>query len=114
MERVRAYDNDLERAAHQEAVKGVREMQKRHLGMIAKMQHTAMTALQGANPNAMKFKDQLAFLSKAMEMEQKLRTQMVSDTAAADEGGRDSAAGTSLADVIVAAYQRRQRNESDN
>ena len=111
VERARAYDNELERAAHQEAVKSVREMRKRQLGIVAQMQHKAMSALQKMDTKSMKPKDQLAFLTKAMELEQKLRVQMVQDTTSADE---KQAADNSLADVIVAAYQRRRQNEPDN
>ena len=46
VERVRAYDNDLERAAHQEALKSVREMQKRHISIAAQLQNKALLALQ--------------------------------------------------------------------
>ena len=77
VERVRAYDNDLERAAHQEAVKSVREMQKRHIGMAAQIQHKAMLALQSIDPRMMKPNEQIAFIREATKLEREARNSIV-------------------------------------
>ena len=76
-ERVRAYDNDLERAAHQEAVKSVREMRKRHIGMAAQIQHKGMLALQSLNPNSMKPNELIAFIREATKLEREARNDIV-------------------------------------
>ena len=78
-ERVLAYDNDLERAAYQEAVRNVREMQKRHIGMAAQIQHKAMLALQSLNPSTMKPNEQIAFIREATKLEREARTDVVED-----------------------------------
>ena len=76
-ERVRAYDNGLERTAHQEAVKNVREMQKRHIGMAAQIQHKGMLALQSLKPGSMKPNELIAFIREATKLEREARNDIV-------------------------------------
>ena len=79
VERVRAYDNDLERAAHLEAVKGVREMQRRHLGMAAQLQHKGMLALQSLDPNSMNAKVLIKYITDGAKLEREARNAIVGD-----------------------------------
>ena len=45
VERVAAYENDLQRQAHAEAVKKARQMADRHISIAMKMQQKALQAL---------------------------------------------------------------------
>ena len=74
VERVRAYDNDLERAAHQEALKSVREMQKRHISIAAQLQNKALLALQKTKPEHMKPGELLSFMKEAAKLERETRS----------------------------------------
>ena len=77
VERVRAYDNDLERAAHQEALKSVREMQKRHISIAAQLQNKALLALQKTKPEHMKPGELLSFMKEAAKLERETRSDIV-------------------------------------
>ena len=84
-ERVRAYDRELERAAHEEAVKAVREMSRRHIGLAVRMQSKALEALPKLNANKMRVKDVVALIHEAVKLERDSRAQIVEDTAPQDE-----------------------------
>ena len=106
VERVAAYENDLQRQAHAEAVKKARQMADRHISIAMKMQQKALQALKDIDP-----KNLVAFIREATKLERENRTEIVKDTNP-DTGAE--AASSSLADVISEAWERRrQQNEPD-
>ena len=87
VERARAYDNDLERAAHQEALKSVREMQKRHISIAAQLQNKALLALQKTKPEHMKPGELLSFMKEAAKLERETRSDIVESYEKTHGGG---------------------------
>lgn len=68
-ERARAYDRDLDRQAHAQAVRDVRSMTNRHIRIAMQLQAKALEALEQLNVATLSPKMQLAFLAKATEIE---------------------------------------------
>ena len=68
-ERARAYDRDLDRQAHAQAVREVRSMTNRHIRIAMQLQAKALEALEQLNVATLSPKMQLAFLAKATEIE---------------------------------------------
>ena len=111
VERVAAYENDLQRQAHAEAVKKARQMADRHISIAMKMQQKALQALKEMDPRDIDPKNLVAFIREATKLERENRTEIVKDTNP-DTGAE--AASSSLADVISEAWERRrQQNEPD-
>lgn len=111
VERVAAYENDLQRQAHAEAVKKARQMADRHISIAMKMQQKALQALKEMDPRDIDPKNLVAFIREATKLERENRTEIVKDTNP-DTGVE--AASSSLADVISEAWERRrQQNEPD-
>lgn len=90
-ERVRAYDRDLYRQAHAQAVREVRSMTNRHIRIAMQLQAKALQALEQLDVTTLSPKMQLAFLAKATEIERMNRL----SAAGMDDSGqqRDSAEG---------------------
>lgn len=90
-ERVRAYDRDLDRQAHAQAVRDVRSMTNRHIRIAMQLQAKALEALEQLNVATLSPKMQLAFLAKATEIERMNRL----SAAGMDDSGqqRDGAEG---------------------
>ncbi len=90
-ERVRAYDRDLDRQAHAQAVREVRSMTNRHIRIAMQLQAKALEALEQLDVATLSPKMQLAFLAKATEIERMNRL----SAAGMDDGGqqRDSTEG---------------------
>lgn len=90
-ERVRAYDRDLDRQAHAQAVREVRSMTNRHIRIAMQLQAKALQALEQLDVTTLSPKMQLAFLAKATEIERMNRL----SAAGMDDSGqqRDSAEG---------------------
>ena len=106
-----AYENDLQRQAHAEAVKKARQMADRHISIAMKMQQKALQALKEMDPRDIDPKNLVAFIREATKLERENRTEIVKDTNP-DTGAE--AASSSLADVISEAWERRrQQNEPD-
>mgnify|MGYP000383879399 FL=1 len=111
VERVAAYENDLQRQAHAEAVKKARQMADRHISIAMKMQQKALQALKEMDPRDIDPKNLVTFIREATKLERENRTEIVKDTNP-DTGAE--AASSSLADVISEAWERRrQQNEPD-
>ena len=111
VERVAAYENDLQRQAHAEAFKKARQMADRHISIAMKMQQKALQALKEMDPRDIDPKNLVAFIREATKLERENRTEIVKDTNP-DTGAE--AASSSLADVISEAWERRrQQNEPD-
>ena len=62
-ERARAYDRDLDRQAHAQAVRDVRSMTNRHIRITMQLQAKALEALEQLNVATLSPKMQLAFLA---------------------------------------------------
>lgn len=84
-ERARAYDQELERAAHEEALKAVREMSRRHIGMAVRMQTKALEALADLKPKTMRPKDIVAMFHEGVKLERDSRAQIVEDAVPKDD-----------------------------
>ncbi|MEG2621935.1 MAG: hypothetical protein RSC06_03455 [Clostridia bacterium] len=69
VERSRAYDRELDRQAREQAVRDVQQMTNRHIRIAMQLQHKALEALETLDVKALSPKMQLAFLSKATELE---------------------------------------------
>lgn len=72
-ERIRAYENDLQKQAHAEAVKGLQEMNRRHINIAMKMQKAALEALEGLDVKGMSAKDIKEIFKMATELERLTR-----------------------------------------
>lgn len=68
-ERARAYDRDLDKRAHDQAVREVRNMTNRHIRIAMTLQRKALEALEQLDVATLSPKMQLAFLAKATEIE---------------------------------------------
>ena len=90
-ERARAYDRDLDRQAHAQAVRDVRSMTNRHIRIAMQLQAKALEALEQLNVATLSPKMQLAFLAKATEIKRMNRL----SAAGMDDSGqqRDGAEG---------------------
>lgn len=108
-ERVRAYDNELQKQAHKQAVKKARGMADRHIDMALKMQVKALEALADLDPKAIDPKTLISFIREATRLERENREDVVRMTEPEkEETGPGSG---SLADMISAAWERRQSGE---
>nr|DAG45301.1 MAG TPA: hypothetical protein [Caudoviricetes sp.] len=107
-ERVAAYDNDLERKAKEEAVKDRKTMLNRHIKIAMQVQKKAIEALDKLNPDQMTAKDIKEYIRMATDLERLSRTLDVEQEAA--EAKQE---GT-LADAIMASYQKRKDGDGDD
>lgn len=103
-ERVRAYDNDLEKEARAKAIKERKDMTTRHIGIAMQLQKKALEALQGLSVEDMTPKDIKEYIKMATDLERLNRTLEEDES----KGGE---AGASLAETIIAAYQKRKGEE---
>lgn len=112
VERVIAYDADLQRQAHSEAVKSARKMSERHIKLALQLQEKAIKALSKMKPEDLDPKNLIAFVREATKLERENRTDIVQTT---DPSKGEAACQSSLADVITQAWERRQsQDEPDN
>lgn len=106
-ERVRAYDNELEKEARSKAVKSRKDMTERHIGIAMQLQKKALEALKELKPEEMTPKDIKEFIKMATDLERLNRT-------IEEESGKGSSeSSASLADGIIAAYQKRKGEDDD-
>lgn len=78
-ERCRAYDNELEKEAHREAVKNLKNMTSRHIKISLQLQEKALQALQSMDPKGMTPKDIKEFLKMATDLERLNRSSVAVD-----------------------------------
>lgn len=112
VERTAAYDVDIQRKAHAQAVKKRRKMADRHISIALKLQEKALQALKDMDPSEIDPKNLVAFIREATKLERENRQDVVqmTDPDRGEEGG-----STSLADVISEAWERRRKqNENDS
>lgn len=103
-ERIRAYDNDVERQARRKAVAARKDMVDRHIGIAMQLQKKALQALGSLSVEDMTPKDIKEYIKMATELERLNRTLEEEGAAAKDDGPAQ------LADTIIAAYQRRKES----
>ena len=101
-ERVRAYDNELEKEARAKAVKDRKAMTERHIGIAMQVQKKALEALASLSVEDMSPKDVKEYIKMATDLERLNRTLEEESSK-----GRDDSS-TSLADAVIAAYQKRK------
>lgn len=101
VERVRAYDNGLEKEARAKAIKDRKDMTDRHIKIAMQLQKKALEALTSLEVEAMSPKDIKEFIKMATDLERLNRT-------LEEESSRGGETSTSLADAVIAAYQKRK------
>lgn len=102
-ERVRAYDNELEKEARAKAIKGRKDMTDRHIKIAMQLQKKALEALTSLEAKAMAPKDIKEFIKMATDLERLNRT---------IEGDSKGNSSNSLADEIMAAYLKREGKDN--
>lgn len=107
-ERVRLYDNWLEKKARQKVVKNRQDMIDRHIQIAQNLQGKAMSALQNADSDRMSFKDIREILKIATELER-----VTQGMAEAESMTKEQESKTSFADIITSAYQKRKSGDGD-
>lgn len=105
-ERVRTYDNELEKEAKESAAKAIREMTERHIRIAMQLQKKALEALQNLSLKKMTAKDIKEFIKMATDLERLNRT-------LEEESSKGRETSASLADAIVTAYQKRKEEGND-
>ena len=83
VERVAAFDADVQRKAHAKAVQKRRNMVDRHISIALKMQEKALMALEQMDPADIDPKNLIAMLREATKLEQEMRTAAVDERRAA-------------------------------
>ncbi|MDD6051646.1 MAG: hypothetical protein PUC00_10355 [Clostridiales bacterium] len=73
VERARAYDRDLDRQAHEQAVHNVQQMNDRHIQMAMQLQEKASAALENLAAANLTPRMILDFITKATELERMCR-----------------------------------------
>lgn len=101
-ERVRAYDNELEKAARAKAIKDRKDMTDRHIKIAMQLQKKALEALTSLEVEAMSPKDIKEYIKMATDLERLNRTLEEESSKGKDDSS------TSLADAVIAAYQKRK------
>lgn len=105
-ERVRAYDNELEKEARAKAVKDRKAMTERHIGIAMQVQKKALEALASLSVEDMSPKDVKEYIKMATDLERLNRT-LEEESSKGRDGGP-----AQLADTIIAAYQKRKEESN--
>lgn len=103
-ERIRSYDNELEKEARKKAIADRKAMTERHIGIAMQLQKKALEALGSLSAEDMSAKDVKEFIKMATDLERLNRTLEEESAKARDSGP------TQLADAIIAAYQKRKED----
>lgn len=77
--RVRDYDNELEKEAHKEAVKNLKDMTSRHIKISMQLQRKALEALDKMKVEDMSPKDVKEFIKMATDLERLNRLTAATD-----------------------------------
>ena len=102
--RVRDYEAELRRAEFEAEKKAVKEMQERQINLSVLLQKKAFNALKELDATKLTPQEILRFISEGAKLEAATRAATTQQMSA--ETGEGQAA--SLADTIIAAYQRRK------
>lgn len=108
VERARLYDNSLEQEARKATVKGIKDMTDRHIRLSMQLQAKAVAALGELEPEAMSPKDIKEFIKMATELE---RLNRITEEKLQSSSDKDAPGSGSLADTIIAAYEKRKGGE---
>lgn len=108
VERVAAYNADLQSQAHDKAVKSAQKMSERHIKLALQLQEKAIQALSKMKPEELDPKNLIAFIREATKLERENRADIVQAT---DPSKGEAAGQSSLADVITQAWERRQNQD---
>lgn len=108
-DRVRAYDIHVEREAKEQAIKERKSMLKRHINIALNVQRKALEALDKLEVESMTPKDIKEYIRLATDLERLSRSFEEQKTEEAEAKNE-----VSLADAIMAAYQKRKDGESDD
>ncbi len=84
-DRVRAYDNAMERQAHAEAVRSLKDMTKRHTKIAIQMQKKALEALEKLSVEDMTPRDIKEYIKIATELERLNRSVSANDSSIDEE-----------------------------
>lgn len=106
-ERVRAYDNEIEKEARAKAVRGRKDMTERHIKIAMQVQKKALEALASLSVEDMSPKDVKEYIKMATDLERLNRTFEEESS----KGGSD--APTQLADTIISIYRKREENGNE-
>lgn len=107
VERVRAYDNDLEKEARAKAIKDRKAMTERHIGIAMQVQKKALEALANLSVEDMSPKDIKEYIKMATELERLNR-----EFEGAGSKGKEEDGSSSLEENIIAAYQKRKGEDN--
>ena len=108
-ERILAYDNELQKQAHKNAVKKAQKMADRHIDIALKMQLKALGALEKLDPEKIDPRLLISFIREATRLERENRVDIVRMTEEVKE--ETAASSGSLADMISSAWEKRRNNE---
>ncbi len=101
-ERVRQYDNELEKQAMAKAVKERKDMAERHIQIAMQFQKKALEALQALSIEDMSPRDIKDYIKMATELERLNRIR--------EDKAEEINVSVSLADTITSAYKKRMEN----
>lgn len=103
-ERVRAYDNEIEREAKRKVVADRKAMTERHIGIAMQVQKKALEALASLSVEDMTPKDVKEYIKMATDLE-RLNRMFEDESAETKSGGKSQ-----LADTIISIFQKREDN----
>lgn len=101
-ERVRVYDNELEKEARAKLLKDRKAMTDRQIKIAMQVQKKALEALEKLSVEDMSPKDIKEYIKMATDLERLNRT------LEEESSGARNSETTSLADAVIAAYQKRK------
>lgn len=78
-DRVRAYDNDVQKKALAKAVKERQKMNERHTDMAMRLQDAALEALNNLDASEMSFKDIREAIKLGAELERQARNEAIGE-----------------------------------
>ena len=101
-ERVRAYNNDVEREARKKVIADRKTMTKRHIGIAMQLQKKALEALENLSVEDMTPKDIKEYIKMATDLERLNRT--LEEEAEKGAGGGPA----QFANAIISVFQKRE------
>jgi len=101
-ERIRAYDNDVEKQARRKAVASRKDMVDRHIGIAMQLQKKALQALKDLSVEDMTPKDIKEYIKMATDLERLNRT--LEEEAEKGAGGGPA----QFANAIISVFQKRE------
>lgn len=101
-ERIRAYDNDIEKQARKKVIADRKTMTKRHIGIAMQLQKKALEALENLSVEDMTPKDIKEYIKMATDLERLNRT--LEEEAEKGAGGSPA----QFANAIISVFQKRE------